>query len=531
MRPQHVAAQSLRSLLEPLAGTAALETDADISGVTLDSRGVKPGDLYAALPGATTHGAKFAAAAAGAGASAILTDAEGAALAGYLEIPIAVHPEPRAILGDLAAALYGRAADDLVMYGLTGTNGKTTTAYLVAGALAHLGQNPGLIGTNGTFVRGERLPTQRTTPEATDLHGIFALMRERGCGSVCMEVSSHALTLHRVDGMRFDVAGFTNLSQDHLDFHPTLEDYFDAKASLFTPERSRAGIVCLDDEWGARLAERIRAHYPDYPLTTYATTGSPGADGADYVASEGSSEGHAALGGTSALDFLVQDAAGHRWPGRSPLPGRHNMANATLAMLMLQVAGGCNLADAARAVAHAGQVPGRMECVNPEPPGVRTQPPVFVDFAHSPDSLTQACDTLRPLVGAGGRLLMVMGAGGDRDALKRPLMGAAAVRGADVVIITDDNPRSEAPGTIRAAVKAGAYGELEARAAAGGSLGEVVEIPGRRSAIMEAIRRATPRDVVLLAGKGSESGQEINGVTTPFDDREEGRAALAQRNT
>jgi UDP-N-acetylmuramoyl-L-alanyl-D-glutamate--2,6-diaminopimelate ligase len=491
-----------------------------VSGVTLDSRAVLPGDLYAALPGFHLHGARFVADAVAAGAVAVLTDpaglAEITAAAPTLEargpgVPVLVTDEPRGVLGEVAAHIYGHPSRALTMLGITGTNGKTTTAYLVESALRAAGQRTGLIGTVETRIGDDRIESVRTTPEATDLHALLGLMRERGIDACVMEVSSHALELHRVDGVVYDMALFTNLSQDHLDFHASMDDYFAAKASLFMPERARSAVVCVDDDWGRRLAARAAV-----PTTTLATSaGSAAAATADWVVEQG---GDGAFG-------LLERATGRRLHLVSHLPGHFNVANTALAALALL---GIGLAPTAveAAMAVAPDVPGRMEVVAPGGP---EGPRCVVDFAHTPDAVDAALAALR--ASTRGRLIAVLGAGGDRDRGKRPAMGAAAARQADVVVVTDDNPRSEDPADIRAAVVAGAREQVRAGAA---RATEIIDGGSRSSAIAEAIALAvvgsskdSPVDTVVVLGKGHEKGQEIHGVKHPFDDRDAVRAALA----
>ncbi|WP_345508561.1 UDP-N-acetylmuramoyl-L-alanyl-D-glutamate--2,6-diaminopimelate ligase [Terrabacter aeriphilus] len=509
------------------AGTPVDGPDVVVTGVTLDSRAVLPGDLYAALPGFNAHGARFADQAVAAGAAAVLTDADGRALlAGAetsepFEVPVVVVDDPRAVLGTVAAEVYGHPSEHLTTVGITGTNGKTTTAYLVESALRAHGRRTGLIGTVETRIGDDTVESERTTPEATDLHALLAVMRERGVDACVMEVSSHALELHRVDGVVYDVALFTNLSQDHLDFHDSMDDYFAAKASLFTPERSRAAVVCVDDDWGRRLAAEATV-----PTTTLATgpAGGTAAPAADWVVEAAGPSGHA--GHSEAGAFTLREpATGAALALVSHLPGHFNVANTALAALaLLRLGLGPHEVEAAMAVPPA--VPGRMEVVAPGGPD---GPRCVVDFAHTPDAVDAALAALRP--STAGRLIAVLGAGGDRDRGKRPGMGAAAARRADVVVVTDDNPRSEEPAAIRAAVVAGAR---EAVAAGSAAATEIIDGGARPSAIAEAIALAvlgagagSPVDTVVVLGKGHEKGQEIHGVKHPFDDRDAVRAALA----
>jgi UDP-N-acetylmuramoyl-L-alanyl-D-glutamate--2,6-diaminopimelate ligase len=527
-RPASVAPRPLAGVLASLGLPAAVPA-ADtppagvlVTGVTLSSRAVRPGDLYAALPGARTHGAAFAGEAAGAGAVAVLTDPAGAERAAATGLPVVTVDDPRSVLGLLAARVYGDPGERLLTLGVTGTNGKTTTTCLLDAALRATGRRTGLVGTVELRVGDERIASTGTTPEAPDLHALLAAMVERGVTVCSLEVSSHALALHRVDGLVVDVAAFTNLSQDHLDFHGTMDAYFAAKAALFTPERSRRGVVCVDDAWGERLAAAAGV-----PVVTVATR--PGAV-ADWRVVAGSVEGGLPVGLVQGPGDRLGDRGGGRTVRlRSPLPGRFNLAN-TLVALAVLVEAGLDPEQAADALAVAGAVPGRMERVGAPgvPPGA---PLAVVDFAHSPDAVEQALAALRGPVGdgvdrpgpggAGGPLVVVLGAGGDRDREKRPLMGAAAARGADVVVVTDDNPRSEDPAAIRAAVLDGAVAE----ARDSGAL--VLEVPGRRDAVAEGVRRAWGGGTVLVAGKGHEQGQEVAGVVHPFDDRSTLAAALA----
>ncbi|GAB2749877.1 UDP-N-acetylmuramoyl-L-alanyl-D-glutamate--2,6-diaminopimelate ligase [Terrabacter koreensis] len=512
----------LRDLTARIGASAELDGLADgvadgvlVTGVTLDSRAVVPGDLYAALPGFNVHGARFAEDAVQAGAVAVLTDPEGGNRLAGCAVPVLVVDDPRAVLGDVADLVYGHPSADLTMVGITGTNGKTTTAYLVESALRALGRRTGLIGTVETRIGDERIESVRTTPEATDLHALLGVMRERGIDACVMEVSSHALELHRVDGVVYDVALFTNLSQDHLDFHDSMDDYFAAKASLFTARRARAAVVCVDDAWGRRLAEQSGV-----PTTTLATgsgpeAGTPDPADADWTVEESS-------GGAF---HLRERATGAALALVSHLPGHFNVANTALAALAL-LRLGVEPADVEAAMAVQPDVPGRMEVVAPGGPD---GPRCIVDFAHTPDAVDAALSALRSTTE--GRLIAVLGAGGDRDRGKRPAMGAAAARRADVVVVTDDNPRSEDPAEIRAAVVEGAQQVVRDGAA---RATEIIDGGTRASAIAEAIALAVvhsgddrPVDTVVVLGKGHEKGQEIHGVKHPFDDRDAVRAALA----
>lgn len=465
----------------------------EVTGISLSTTRIEAGDVYAALPGTRVHGARYAADAVAAGARAILTDAEGAQVAAGVA-PILEVASPRDVLGTLAAEIYRRPSEHVRMLGVTGTQGKTTTTRLLEGALSAAGISAGAIGTVGTRINGVRVDTALTTPEAPDLQGLLAVMREEGVQTCAMEVSSHALVLGRVNGVLFDVAAFTNLGRDHLDFHATTEEYFAAKAQLFTPERARRALINSDDEHGRILIER-----GGLPITTFALN--------DEAA-------------TWRAEDIVESAEGSQFRVRGPgvdlltrvnIPGLYNVSNALCAFAMGVEAGFDAHALAAGLAAVSG-VPGRLERVGGGP----NQPSVYVDYAHKPDAVAAALRALRPLTE--GRLIIVIGAGGDRDTGKRTLMGAAAAEFADRVVITDDNPRSEDPAAIRETVAEGARSVTGA---------QVRLIGDRAEAIREAIADASPGDIVVIAGKGHETGQEIAGIVHPFDDAVVARSALS----
>jgi UDP-N-acetylmuramoyl-L-alanyl-D-glutamate--2,6-diaminopimelate ligase len=464
-----------------------------VTGVTLASDTVRPGDLFAALPGSRAHGARFIGAAAAAGAVAVLTDPAGAPYAAEAGLPALVVADPRTALGDVAALVYGDPTAKLTVLGITGTAGKTSTAYLIESGLRAAGQVTGLIGTVETRIGDEVLDSARTTPEASDLQALFAVALERGVGAVAMEVSSHALALGRVGGTRFAVGGYTNFGTDHLDFHAGVEEYFAAKALLFDG-RCRYEVLNLDDP---ALKPLLR------PATiTYSAAGDPAATWrADTIRADGYGQRFRAYG----PDGIAVD-------GAVSLPGRHNVANALLALASL-AAIGVEPEVAATGIAACPGVPGRLERVPAPGPVIGV-----VDYAHKPDAIVAALAALRE--STRGRLICVIGAGGDRDRAKRPTMGAAAAEGADLVIVTDDNPRTEDAAAIRAEVLLGASGVPHPH---------VVEVAGRRAAIAEAVAQARPGDLVALLGKGHERGQEIGGEVLPFDDRVELAAALGTR--
>lgn len=478
-----------------------------VTGITNDSRAVQSGDIYAALPGARVQGIDFAAGAVAAGAVAILTDSASRDRALELGVPVAAVDAPRDVLGELSAWVYGNPGNDLLLIGITGTNGKTTSSYLVEGGLSAAGHRTGIIGTTGIWIDDQVVPSARTTPEAPDVHALLAVMRERGVTAAVMEVSSHALAMGRVDGLVFDVAMFTNLSQDHLDFHPTMEDYFATKADLFTPRRAQAAVICVDDDWGVALARQTSLPTQTYGLGAGRPDGEAlvaGDVGRDWTAwrIEPTQTGHLAISVAGPEDVTVRL--------ESPLPGLFNAANAVGAFVTLRSAG-ITEEHARQGLLLARAVPGRMERIGSGVAGF----PAFVDYAHTPDAVDRVIGAARGL--ATGGVIVVLGCGGDRDRAKRPLMGEIAATRADQVFITDDNPRSEDPAQIRAEMLAGVPERFRPR---------VAEVGDRREAIQQAARVARPGDVLLVLGKGHEQGQDIGGTIHPFDDRVELLQAL-----
>lgn len=471
---------------------------AAVSGITANSRDVVPGDLFVAKPGAHVHGIRFAAQAVTSGAVAILTDAEGAASC-EVDVPLVVVDDPGKVAGVLASVLVGDPASELETYAVTGTNGKTTTTYMIDSILDVLGMQPGIIGTVEVRLAGTQIPAKLTTPMPEELQSYLAFHSRGGGDSLAMEVSSHALIQGRVEPVRFDVAGFTNLTQDHLDFHKTMDEYFEAKATLFTAERSAAAVISVDDEWGKRLVERCALTLPVYAFTVNGEL----PDLPDSVI------GWTVSGTTQA--FVLRSSEGHEIATSTALPGDFNVANAALAVLMIAAAG--HDLDSIRKAVRGGvnpTVPGRMELISAEPR-------VVVDFAHNTDALIKAIEALRP--STRGKLIVLTGAAGERDQGKRPHMGAAVVEHSDLVYITDDDPHDEDPAHIRRDVIAGTRG----------SDTPVIEIADRSQAIAEAIAAASCEDTILLAGRGHETIQEVAGVPIELDDRVEARRALRAR--
>ncbi len=421
-RPSAVPGTRLGDLASQLGLVCPADaSDTVLGGVSHASSSVRDGDLYVAVQGARTHGARFSEQAAAAGAAAVLTDAAGAEIAASAGIPVLVADDPRALLGAAAAHVYGHPSDRLRVIGVTGTNGKTTVTSLLHSVLTAVHGTAGLVGTIETRVGSTVVPSIRTTPEASDLQALLAVMVERDVPAVAIEVSSHALALGRVGGLVVDVAGFTNLSQDHLDFHGSMQEYFETKAQLFTPERSRRGVVVVDDTWGARLA-RVAS----VPVTTLSTRPESSGD-VDWHVSDVTTD-------TTGSSAVLRDPSGRRHALRVPLPGSVNVANAALTVA-LAAESGIDVERCLEALAEAPMVAGRMERVSGD-----ARPVVVVDYAHSPDALDTALASLRATSPA--PLVVVLGAGGDRDMTKRGPMGRSAALGADVVVVTDDNPRS-----------------------------------------------------------------------------------------
>lgn len=482
-----------------------------VSGITIDSRAAAPHLMWAAVQGENAHGASFAQSAIDLNVGAILTDREGERILHdtCTEVPpLIVCEDPRALAAPVADFLYGTPSAHIDVVGVTGTNGKTSVTTMIAGALRELRRGVGVVGTNGTWLWGSSgsettIPTVRTTPEATDLHELLARMVSAGASAAALEVSSHAMVLHRADAVRFKVAVFTNLSQDHLDFHSTMEEYFLAKASLFTPVHAERGVVCVDDDWGQRLAETATI-----PVTTYSTD--PMRD-ADFVLEHSES-----LGFTTS--FCIRDKQGKAHEFLSALPGQHYIANTIAVALVLRELG-YNFDATREPIGRGGEVAGRMERVTLAASAleVEHEPRVVVDYSHTPDALEKALYTMRALPRV-DRIITVVGAGGKRDTTKRPIMGAVAAGLSDRVIVTDDNPRGEDAATIRAAVLSGAHDA--------GTNAQLDEIGDRARAIAEAVSGAGVNDIVLIAGKGAETGQDLGDRVIEFDDRIHARTAL-----
>lgn len=465
---------------------------ARVESVVLDSRAVKPGSLFAALPGSRLHGAEFIDPALRMGASAILTDRAGAALAAealarHPDVALIVAEDPSATLAMAAALFFGAQPETMVA--VTGTNGKTSVASFarqIFTALGHSAINVGTTGVEGSW----ETPLAHTTPDAVVLQRLLAEAAAAGVTHAAMEASSHGLDQRRLDGVRLMAAGFTNLSQDHLDYHPTMQAYFDAKAGLFSRLLPHDGtaVINIDDPWGARQAQQV-----SHPVITVGS-------GADctlrLIAQRFDTEGQ----------DLRFSHKGTVHQVRLALVGGFQASNALVA-LGLVLATGAEPGAAIAAMARLQGVRGRMQKAATRDNGA----PVFVDYAHTPAAVETALRALRPHVM--GRLIVVLGAGGDRDRTKRPLMGKAAAENADVVFVTDDNPRSEDPALIRAEIVK--------------ACPDAIEVGDRAEAILRAVDALEPGDALLIAGKGHETGQTVAGVVYPFDDLEQASVAVA----
>lgn len=457
--------------------------EATVFGITHDSRSVQPGDLYVALLGANNHGINFIEEAISNGAVAVASDVHGALIAKQKGLPVIELSNARVDMAKLAAEVYGYPEKKLTLTGVTGTNGKTTTTHILRSMFLDAEKQVGVIGTLGTYLGEEHLPGARTTPESTDLYATLAVMAERGITHVFMEVSSHALALNRVAGLKFDVAIFTNLTQDHLDFHGSMDNYFAAKALLFTAEFSKHAIICTDDDWGVRLTSQT-----NIPCLTIGTNG-------DWKTTRANSNADGMT--TQVIDIKNANSISIS----VNMLGSYNASNAACALAASQLLG-LPIAEGLYSLKKVRSIPGRLEKVFTDSPGT-----AIVDYAHTPDAVATVLTVIKDANPK--RIITVIGCGGDRDTTKRPHMGKIAAQLSDIVIVTDDNPRFEDPAAIRAAVMDGTTG----------CPAHVFEVADRRAAISKALKLSAPGDVVAVLGKGHEAGQEIAGKVFPFDDR------------
>jgi UDP-N-acetylmuramoyl-L-alanyl-D-glutamate--2,6-diaminopimelate ligase len=488
--------EEFKRTLESVAAIANAQLTGDsttlITGITLSSNNVQEGDLFVALPGEKTHGAEFAKDAIARGATAVLTDAAGAAkISG---VPIIVSSNPRRAAGVISAWFYSEPMRDLYSVGITGTNGKTTVTTLLHQIMSLAGRESGLIGTVETRIGEEVIASKRTTPESSDLQALSAMMRERHMRNLVMEVSSHAIALERIRGSHFAVVAFTNLSQDHLDFHKTMEAYFATKAKLFTFEFADLAVINIDDAYGLKLKEITELPVMTVSRHDQSATWHYASITKDYVGA------HVAIRGGGGI--LIE--------GKVHLHGGYNFDNLLMAVA-IATESGIDPIDIAAILPQLTGAAGRLEAVR-----LGQNFTALVDYAHSPDAVTRVLETAHEI--SGGRVIAVLGCGGDRDASKRALMGKALHEGADVAIFTSDNPRSEKADAILVQMTLGL--EIDAPSAV---------IEDRSEAIRAAVNEAKDGDLVIVLGKGHEKGQEINGVVQPFDDRIELAKAIEDK--
>jgi UDP-N-acetylmuramoyl-L-alanyl-D-glutamate--2,6-diaminopimelate ligase len=502
LRPEHPSARSLAGLVEEFSLDHIGSVDGvEITGVTLSTGDLHPGDLYVGVPGANSHGASYAAQAREGGAVAVLTDAAGAEIAMDAGLPIVLVDSPRAALGDLSAWVYRTREHPPLLFGTTGTNGKTSVSYLLEGILRQLGLVTGLSSTAERHIGDLTVVSRLTTPEASEMHALLARMRESEVRAVVIEVSAQALSRNRVDGIVFDVVAFTNLSHDHLDDYADMEEYFQAKLPLFQPDRGKRGVISLDSPYGQRVVEETRI-----PVTTISAT--PGVEGEWTVVIDEETAAY--------TEFTLTGPEGRSITTRVPVIGWHMAANGGMAIVML-VEAGFELEAIGQALEASGGIdaylPGRTERVSGD-----RGPTVFVDFGHSPDAFEQTLGAVRKVTT--GRVIMVFGADGDRDATKRHEMGRVGAEFSDILVITDHHPRFEDPASIRATlVEGAALAEHPA---------EVHEVSPPEQAIRVAVSLAKEGDSILWAGPGHQDYRDIQGVRTPYSARDEARAALLE---
>lgn len=497
LRPDHTEPVSFHDLVAHFE-LDYTGVDAVLTGISMNTNDLRKGDLFVAMPGIKTHGANYYQKALELGASAIITDAEGSQIIPELAIPVAILNNPRAHLGEMAAYVYGNTPGNIpTLFGTTGTNGKTSTTYLLEAVLRAIGKVTGLTSTAERHIAGEVIVSRLTTPESTEMQALIARMRERGVTDVAVEVSAQALTQLRVDGMVFDVAGFTNLSHDHLDDYVDFDEYLNAKAKLFTKEKARAAVVCLDSEYGKRIVELA-----EVPVTTISSITK--ADWQVKVTAE--------LPGRT--EFELVGPNGQKLESSVPLLGSHMALDAAIAIVMAVVAG--NSFDEIKQAIKDGidaYLPGRTELVSPA-----GAPSVYVDFGHSPDAFLKTLAAVRKVTA--GKVLMLFGADGDRDASKRPDMARVAAAGCDILVITDHHPRFEDPSSIRATL-VNAAREFRPEL-------EIHEVSPPEKAIRLAVSLVKPGDAILWAGPGHQDYRDIQGVRTPYSARAEARAALKE---
>lgn len=509
LRPADPPRRALAELADRFATEVRGElAGVQLSGITLATADLRAGEAFVAIQGVNRHGAEFAQTAADQGAVAVITDAAGADIAASAGLPIVIVDDPRGVLGELSAWVYGTGASDPLplLFGTTGTNGKTSVSHLLQGIFDQLGVVSGLSSTAERHIAGEVIVSRLTTPEASEMHALLALMRERNVEAVAVEVSAQALSRHRVDGIVFDVAGFTNLSHDHLDDYADMEEYFQAKLPLFTPERARRGVISLDSAYSPRVVEA--ASIPVVTVGTPSIAADPdAAAAADWVVTIDDER-------QAGTVFTLTGRDGRTLTTMVPVIGQHMAANAGLAIVMLLEAG-YEWDRITAAFERDGQIlaylPGRTQFISGE-----TGPAVYVDFGHSPDAFEKTLAAVRRVTP--GKVLMLFGADGDRDATKRYDMARTAVEGSDILVVTDHHPRFEDPDSIRATLVAGAR---KARPDA-----EIHEFSPPEKAIVAAVGMVGEGDAILWAGPGHQDYRDIRGVRTPYSARELARRAL-----
>ena len=494
MRPFSQSTLKLTKVAGAVSATCELSeaelSKIEISGLTHNDSQVEPGDLFIAIPGANRHGAEFAMSAVSKGAVAILTDSAGAAY--VTRTPVLIVADPRRVAGNIAALLYNEPMRDLSSIGITGTNGKTTVSTLIFQIFEAAGRDSGLIGTIETRIGKDAIDSSRTTPEATDLQALSAVMRERHMRHLVMEVSSHAMVLHRMQGAHFAFVGFTNLTQDHLDFHGDIESYFAAKAKLFTYEFADQAVINIDSKYGAQLASTT-----ELPVISLSRLNPQ----ANWHFAEIDTSG-------KQVHFKIRGSGGMLIESSTKLRGGYNLDNLLMA-IAVAVESGVDPVDIAAAVPALSGAAGRLEEVS-----VGQSYSAFVDYAHTPDAVANALESIREFTS--GKVIAVLGCGGDRDSSKRPLMGQALLKGCDIAVFTSDNPRSEDPSQILKEM----VGSLKVSAPA-------IVIEDRKSAIEYAVSLASQGDTIAILGKGHELGQEIAGQKLDFDDRKVLAQAIA----
>jgi UDP-N-acetylmuramoyl-L-alanyl-D-glutamate--2,6-diaminopimelate ligase len=501
LRPEHVQPVSL-GIFAARFGLEIARTKESVflTGISMNTGDLRAGDLFVAMPGIKTHGANFITKAIEQGAVAVVTDSAGSELLKNVELPVMILEEPRKHLGELAAFVYGNTEGNVpLLFGTTGTNGKTSTSYLLEGILRQLNRTTGLTSTAERHIVGEVIVSRLTTPESTEMQALIARMREKGVTDVAIEVSAQALTQLRVDGLLFDVAGFTNLSHDHFDDYEGFDDYLEAKAKLFTKQKSKSAVVCLDTSYGKRIAE-----LSEVPVTTISMNPADGADWNVKILAE--------LPGKT--EFELTGPKGQKLVSSVPILGSHMASNAGLAIVMAVTAGySFDQISSAIEGGIEAYLPGRTELVS-----TQGAPFVYVDFGHSPDAFLNTLSAVRKVTK--GKVLMLFGADGDRDASKRPAMARVAAAGCDVLVITDHHPRFENPASIRKTL-------VEAAREFRPEL-EIHEVSPPEAAIRLAVSLVGPGDAILWAGPGHQDYRDIEGVRTPYSARAEARAALKE---